>query len=242
MRIPRVYQAVSLSIGSDITLDATASQHLLKVLRLREGAAVIVFDGHGISFEGTLVTVNAKSAVVRLHEQIDQQTESPLQLHVGLGISKGERMDYAIQKLVETGVHSVTPLTTERTVVKLDSKREQTRLQHWQGVIISACEQCGRCVLPQLHAVSDISQWTSNVAAERKLVFDASGTSELKTLQPVPHTVAVLIGPEGGLSEQEVDYACRHDFLNVRLGPRILRTETAAVAISAALQTLWGDY
>lgn len=242
MRITRIYQSASLSSDREIELDATASQHLIKVLRLREGAAVVVFDGLGNSFEGTLVTANVKSAVIKLHQQINQQTESPLQLHVGLGISKGERMDYAIQKLVETGVHSVTPLITERTVVKLDRKREKSRRQHWQGVIISACEQCGRNVLPELHDVCDFSEWATEIKAERKLVFDASGDTNLKTLQPIPQSVAVLVGPEGGLSNQEVEYASRQNFINVKLGPRILRTETAAVAISAALQTLWGDY
>ena len=151
-------------------------------------------------------------------------------------------MDYAIQKLVETGVHSITPLLTEHTVVKLDAKREQSRRQHWQGIIINACEQCGRSVLPQLHAVTDIYQWITTVSAEYKLVFDATGETSLKSLQATPASVSVLIGPEGGLSEREVSDAKHNGFHVVRLGPRILRTETAAVAISAALQTLWGDY
>jgi len=242
MRIPRVYQDTPLTSGSTIELNPVATQYLIKVLRLRAGATLIVFDGKGSSYQGTLIQDSAKCAMVRLDNQMDQQSESPLQLHVGLGISKGERMDYAIQKLVETGVHSITPLITEHTVVKLDHKREQTRRQHWQGVIISACEQCGRSVLPQLHDVSQIDAWIRSVNADRKLVFDATGTTGLKSVQPVPRVVAVLIGPEGGLSDQEVGLAGSHDFLKVRLGPRILRTETAAVAISAALQTLWGDY
>jgi 16S rRNA (uracil1498-N3)-methyltransferase len=242
MRIPRIYQTIPLASEREISLDAIASQHLLKVLRLREGASVIVFNGNGDSYRGVLTQVSGKTAVVNLHERINEVTESPLQIHVGLGISKGERMDYAIQKLVETGVHSITPLVTEYTVVKLDAKREQTRLQHWQGVIGSACEQCGRSFLPSLHAVGELSAWLGSVTTECKLVFDATGTTPLKSIQPTPVSVSVLIGPEGGLSEHEVSAACRHGFQSVRLGPRILRTETAAVAISAALQTLWGDY
>jgi 16S rRNA (uracil1498-N3)-methyltransferase len=242
MRIPRIYQAIALANDREIELDAIASQHLLKVLRLREGAAVIVFDGNGESYQGELSQARGKSATVKLRERIEQVSESPLPLHVGLGISKGERMDYAIQKLVETGVHSITPLLTEHTVVKLDRKREQTRRQHWQGIIINACEQCGRSVLPQLHAVSDSYQWITTISAECKLVFDASGETRLKSLPPTPASVGVLIGPEGGLSEREVNEAKHNGFHVVRLGPRILRTETAAVAISAALQTLWGDY
>jgi 16S rRNA (uracil1498-N3)-methyltransferase len=242
MRIPRIYQATSLSSDREIELDAVASQHLLKVLRLREGAAVIVFDGNGVSYQGALTPVRGKTATVRLQHRIDEQAESALRLHVGLGISKGERMDFAIQKLVETGVHRITPLLTEHTVVKLDDKREQTRLQHWQGVIINACEQCGRNNLPQLQTVRKLSEWMDTITEECKLVFDAAGTTTLQSIQPPPQTVAVLIGPEGGLSEHEVSYAGRQGFHVVRLGPRILRTETAAVAISAALQTMWGDY
>lgn len=242
MRVPRIYQAVSLSSDLEIELDATASQHLIKVLRLREGDTVIVFDGLGESYQGELMRITGKVATVRLRERIAQASESPLQLHVGLGISKGERMDYAIQKLVETGVHAIAPLRTEHTVVRLDARREQTRLQHWQGIITSACEQCGRSFVPRLHGVSDIYPWIASTSAECKLVFDATGTIQLRDVQPIPQQVCVLIGPEGGLSEKEVNDASHHGFHVVRLGPRILRTETAAVAISAALQTLWGDY
>lgn len=242
MRIPRIYQAIALAGEHEIELDATASQHLLKVLRLREGAAVIVFNGQGESYQGELTQARGKCATVKLHQRIEEVSESPLQLHVGLGISKGERMDYAIQKLVETGVHHITPLLTEYTVVKLDARREQTRRQHWQGIIINACEQCGRSILPQLHDVSALSRWLTAVTDDCKLVFDASGEASLQSLQPTPASVSVLIGPEGGLSDHEVRAAGQNGFRVVRLGPRILRTETAAVAISAALQTLWGDY
>ncbi len=242
MRVPRIYQAISLRDKQEIELDAAASQYLLKVLRLREGANLVIFNGLGDSYEAVLTNSAGKHAVIKLLQAVDAKTESPLQLHVGLGISKGERMDYAIQKLVETGVQSITPLLTEYTVVKLDSKREQSRRQHWQGIIVSACEQCGRSVLPSLHGVSEISQWIASISAECKLVFDTSGTTRLNAIQPAPTSVCVLIGPEGGLSEQEVIQASHHGFRVVQLGPRILRTETAAVAISAALQTLWGDY
>jgi 16S rRNA (uracil1498-N3)-methyltransferase len=241
MRVPRIYQDTALASEQEITLDDTASQYLLKVLRLREGAEVIIFDGRGGNYQGVLSQISGKRAKVKLQQESVTNTESPLQLHVGLGISKGERMDYAIQKLVETGVHSITPLLTEYTVVKLDARRTQTRRQHWQGVITSACEQCGRSYLPHLHELSDIAPWLETVSADCKLVFDASGTSRLQTLQP-PQNVCALIGPEGGLSEEEVRHAATQGFHIVRLGPRILRTETAAVAISAALQTLWGDY
>jgi len=242
MRIPRIYQPIPLNAGEEVKLDAAASQYLLKVLRLREGANLVIFDGQGESYEAVLSAAAGKHAVIKLLHVVNANTESPLQLHVGLGISKGERMDYAIQKLVETGVQRITPLLTEYTVVKLDNKRQQSRRQHWQGIIVSACEQCGRSSLPTLHDASEISQWIADASAECKLVFDAGGTTSLKAIQPVPTHVCVLIGPEGGLSEQEVRLASDKGFQVVQLGPRILRTETAAVAISAALQTLWGDY
>ena len=242
MRIPRIYQTSTLGSDREIALDARASQHLLKVLRLREGASLIVFDGKGESYQGVLTQASGKTATVTLHQRIEEANESPLQLHFGLGVSKGERMDYAIQKLVETGVCSITPLVTEHTVVKLDAKREQTRLQHWHGVIISAGEQCGRNTLPQLHPVSEVADWVITATGDCKLVFDASGSVNLKSIQPPPAAVTVLIGPEGGLSEQEVSYVGKQGFHIIRLGPRILRTETAAVAISATLQALWGDY
>lgn len=242
MRIPRIYQSTHLAVGAEIALTAEASQHLLKVLRLREGAPLIIFNGEGGSFRGELSAAQGKSAQARLLEYIPVSTESPLKIHIGLGISKGERMDYAVQKLVETGVHSITPLVTEHTVVKLDATREQTRLQHWQGIITSACEQCGRVQLPHLHAITAAPDWIEQVTSECKLVFDAEGTVNLKSITPGPADVAVLIGPEGGLHDSEVQFAQLHGFLVARLGPRVLRTETAAVAICAALQTLWGDY
>lgn len=242
MRIPRIYQPVALTTGSEISLDESASQYLLRVLRLRESDRLIIFDGQGVSYEAELAGKIGKQAQVRLLQQIQLDTESPLQIHVGLGISKGERMDYAIQKLVETGVHSITPLLTDYTVVKLDHKRKQSRHQHWQGVIVSACEQSGRSFLPLLHEVDDLASWAANRDEECKLVFDAGATRHLTDIQPAPSRVSVLIGPEGGLSQQEIVQAGEHGFDIIRLGPRILRTETAAVAISTALQTLWGDY
>lgn len=242
MRIPRVYQDTELSCDSRLLLESSASRHLLKVLRLREGAPLILFNGRGQSCRAILLGNRDGSAEVELQELLDEDTQSPLHLHIGLGVSKGERMDYAIQKLVETGVHEITPLLTEHTVVKLDKKRAQSRLQHWRGIIIGACEQSGRNILPELHPVSTISDWLQATQAEYRLLFDAEGNQRLRDITPVPKSVCVLIGPEGGLSSGEIDMARRQNYTIARLGPRVLRTETAAVAISAALQTLWGDF
>jgi len=241
MRIPRVYQDTGLTSGNQLLLEAGASQHLLKVLRLRDGASLIIFDGRGVSYSAILLGNRAGRAEIELQSPLDENTQSPLRLHVGLGISKGERMDYAIQKLVETGVHEITPLLTEHTVVKLDARRAQSRLQHWQGIIIGACEQCGRNILPELHTVTAVGDWLQAEQAGCRLLFDAEGDERLQSI-PAPDSLCVLIGPEGGLSAAEREQAKTRGFRAVRLGPRILRAETAAVAISAALQTLWGDF
>jgi len=182
MRIPRIYQDIELAAGHKLVLDASASQHLLKVLRLREGATVIVFDGRGVSCRGVLTGSDGGRAKLELQERIEEHTHSPLRLHIGLGISKGERMDYAIQKLVETGVHEITPLLTEHTVVRLDPKRAQSRLQHWRGIIINACEQCGRNLLPVLHSVTTAGEWMKTAGGDCKLVFDAEGSGVLRSL------------------------------------------------------------
>lgn len=242
MRIPRIYQPVVLTSDREFKLGDTASQYVLRVLRLRESDSLFIFDGKGACYQAELTGRAGKHATVRLLHQLEHDAESPLQLHVGLGISKGERMDYAIQKLVEIGVQDITPLLTDYTVVKLDEKRRQSRHQHWEGVIISACEQSGRNYLPRLHEINDLPTWISTRDEECRLVFDAGGTCRLSEVKPVPTRVNILIGPEGGLSDTEFAQAGEHGFISIRLGPRILRTETAAVAIGAALQTLWGDY
>lgn len=242
MRIPRIYHPHQFIIGSEAELTALAAQHVSKVLRLREAAPLILFDGAGNACRATIASVGKHKVIVIYQELLAGQTESPLHIHLGLGISKGERMDYAIQKAVETGVSEITPLITEHTVVKLDDKRRTSRQQHWHGVIISACEQCGRNRLPILHEVSMLDVWLPVVDAGQKLVFDGDGKPGMRDIQPAPRNVAVLVGPEGGLSEAEVRLAKQYAFTHVRLGPRVLRTETAAVAIIASLQTLWGDY
>jgi 16S rRNA (uracil1498-N3)-methyltransferase len=162
-----------------------------------------------------------------------------LNIHLGLGISKGDRMDYAIQKAVELGVNEITPVITERTIVRLDEKRQSKKLEHWQGIIISACEQCGRSVLPVLNPVSRIDTWLQHSSA-CKLIFDPFSSQSLSGLEQQTHA-SILIGPEGGLSEEELTKSIAQDFTPVRLGPRVLRTETAVVAACSALQILWGD-
>jgi len=240
MRIPRIYHDGDLTIGQTIELDRNASQHVCKVLRLELDAELRLFNGKGSSVTATLQSVSAKHALVLIQAEIQEVTESPLRIHLGLGISKGDRMDYAVQKAVEVGVHTITPLLTEHTMVRLDEKRKAKKIHHWQGIILSACEQCGRSYLPELKPVTLLDPWLDH-KAQCKIVFDTESAQPLSQLEP-SEEVSILIGPEGGLSKDEIMQAHSHDFHSIKLGPRILRTETAVVSACSALQMLWGDF
>lgn len=240
MRIPRIYHDGDLITGQTIELDRNASQHVCKVLRLEVNAELRLFDGKGNSVTATLLSVSAKHAQVLIKTEIFEETESPLRIHLGLGISKGDRMDYAIQKAVEVGVHTITPLLTEHTMVRLDEKRKAKKIRHWQGIILSACEQCGRSYLPLLNPVTLLDAWLSH-KTQCKIVFDTESAQPLSQLEPAEE-ISILVGPEGGLSRDEILQAHAHDFNSIKLGPRILRTETAVVSACSALQTLWGDF
>jgi 16S rRNA (uracil1498-N3)-methyltransferase len=241
MRIPRIYLPSELKSGESTELSEYAFQHAIKVLRLKQDAVLILFDGNGHAYESRIETINKKNALVKIGNLIPQKNESNLTIHLGLGISKGERMDYAIQKAVELGVSAITPLFTEHCVVNLDDKRSQKRIEHWRGVIISACEQCGRNILPTLHDSKQLNSWTENIN-ETCLILDPQANVSLKSFEPENNKVSLLIGPEGGLSANEISGLTQKiNFHPVRFGPRILRTETAAVAAITALQLLWGD-
>ncbi len=241
MRIPRIYLPTQLTSGDSIELTEHAFQHAIKVLRLKQDARLILFDGLGTEFSASIETINKKDASVIINEAIDSNPESALSIHLGLGISKGERMDFAIQKAVELGITEITPLFTEHCVVNLDEKRIKKRLQHWQGIIISACEQCGRNVLPHLNTTDTLLNWAETIN-EICIVFDPLATSTLKNLTPNNSSVNLIIGPEGGLSANEIlELEKKTNFHKVKFGPRILRTETAAVSAITAIQLLWGD-
>lgn len=241
MRIPRIYLPQNLESTQLTELSDHAFQHVVKVLRMKQDAKLIVFDGEGNEYSAALEQINKKNAFVKINERIDSNVESNLSIHLGLGISKGERMDFAIQKSVELGVTEITPLFTEYCVVNLDEKRIQKRLGHWQGIIISACEQCGRNVLPTLNATSTLKKWADSIN-ETCVVFDPLATTTLKNITPENNAINLVIGPEGGLSENEIsELKKKANFQAVKFGPRILRTETAAVSALTAIQLLWGD-
>ena len=241
MRIPRIYLPLNLDSHLPLELTEHAFQHAVKVLRMKEGSKLIVFDGKGHEYSATLQQVNKKNAFVEIESLIDNKTESNLAIHLGLGISKGERMDFAIQKAVELGVTEITPLFTEHCVVNLNEKRIQKRLQHWQGIIISACEQSGRSVLPIINTTTTLIKWAESIN-KICLVFDPLATASLNQVKPEGDCINLVIGPEGGLSPKEIlELDKKENFHTVKFGSRILRTETAAVSAITAIQLLWGD-
>lgn len=207
---------------------------------MAEGDALQLFDGSGNEFRGTLLEVGKKRVVVRLDESFAGQVESPLQIHLGQGLSRGERMDWAIQKATELGVNEITPIFSERCEVRLKDERADKRLAHWRQVAVSACEQCGRSRVPVIHPPVLLADWIKQTQADLKLVLHPEAEPLVSHAKPA--TLAFLIGPEGGLSDAEVDQAQGAGFLPARLGPRVLRTETAPVVALAVAQQLWGDF
>lgn len=240
MRFARIFTAQRLQTGADVTLDPRARRHVSQVLRLRPGDRLVLFNGDGTDFDARLTRCDRRACQVRLGAVSREEPASALQVHLGLGLSRGERMDFAIQKAVELGVDAITPLLSERSVVQLDDTRREKRLAHWTGIVISACEQCGRSRLPPVHPPSSLAGWLEGRPGGL-LLYHRAGRS-LPDLPALRGPVNLLIGPEGGLSDIEREHALAGGFVAVRMGPRILRTETAPIAALAAIQVLWGDF
>ena len=242
MPIPRIYLAVTLQPGTEVALDARGVGHVVRVLRLRVGDAVFLFNGDGRDYAAELIEVHKGQARCRVGNSQERITESPLKVELAQGISRGERMDYTLQKAVELGVQRIVPLATERSQVKLSGDREEKRLQHWQGIILHACEQSGRSRIPELCSVQRLDQWLATRSRDgRGLFLDPEGNVTVRGLIDPVEAVSLLVGPEGGLSPAERELAVSAGFQRLRLGPRILRTETAALTALAALQGIWGD-
>lgn len=240
MRIPRVYSEQSLAPGADIALEAGPSQHLSRALRLGQGAAVQVFDGRGREYRASIRAVDRKCVRLHLEAPVENHLESPLHIQLGIGISRGERFDWVVQKATELGVSAISPLYTERVEVKLKGERELRKQRHWQQVAIAACEQCGRNRLPVLHEPQLLGDWLRDAAGERRFVLHHRSETRLSG-GSVPASISLLVGPEGGLTEAEIALALDSGFEALALGPRVLRTETAPVAALAILQARWGD-
>ena len=239
MRLSRFFIDAPLSLGQH-ELPETQAHYIGRVLRLAAGDAVQLFDGSGQEYLGELVEVGKKTVRVELRDALAGMAESPLRVHLGQGLSRGERMDWAIQKATELGVAEISPIVSERCEVRLKDERADKRLAHWRQVAISACEQCGRSVLPVIHAPVALADWQRQVEADLRLVLHP--VAEPLASHARPGSLAFLIGPEGGLSDAEVEAAKAAGFHAARLGPRVLRTETAPVVALSVAQQLWGDF
>ncbi len=242
MSLPRFYCPIPLIPGREATLPEAVSRHAQAALRLRPGDRLLLFNGDGLECTATLAS-GGRLARARVLECQAVDRESPLEVTLAQGISSGERMDYTLQKAVELGVKRVQPLITRRTVVRLDAERRQRRRAHWQGVVAAACEQCGRTRVPHVSEILAYPDWIDAARDQGgvKLILDPEAGQRLRDLKAPERAVLLLAGPEGGFDPAERAAALAAGFLPVRLGPRTLRTETAAVAALAAMQAIWGD-
>ncbi len=242
MSIPRIYQPVPLQKNQTLCLDQQASHHLARVLRAKVGDALILFNGESGEYAARICQLDKKTLRVEILDFISVAVESPLEIHLAQGIARGEKMAIIVQKAVELGVKKITPLITERCNMRLTDARMEKRLAHWQSIMISACEQSGRDQLPSINPPLPLSEWLATVKAERAFVLSPHASMAF-TKEPLAlnATIALLIGPEGGLSEAEVAEALHHGFSPLTLGPRILRTETATLAAITLMQAYYGD-
>ena len=237
----RIYQKRALTVSEPILLDENATHHLARVLRAQVGDALTLFNGEGGEYRGNIAAISKKAVTVQLTEFLPLECESPLEIVLAQGIARGEKMDFIIQKAVELGVSKIVPLQTERSNVHLSAERMEKRHQHWQSVLISACEQSGRNRVPVLLPAMNVPAFLSTKQAELQWVLSPHAKTPLAGMNPKPRSVALLIGPEGGLSPNEISLAERHDYNSLALGPRVLRTETAALVAISVLQALCGD-
>ncbi len=244
MSAPRFYCPPPLPRNTSYELPPEAAHHASRVLRLRVGDAVQIFDGLGNAIDATIDSIQGKHVVLGSLQTFIGQQEPGLHIVLVQAMSTSEKMDWVVQKATELGAAEIVPVQTRRSVARLTGERAEKRAEHWRNVAISACEQCGRNTLPQLHAPQELGTWLSGMRQTPggKFILLPGGANNLQA-QPRPQgRVFIVIGPEGGFTEDEANIALQAGFAPVLLGPRVLRTETAALAGIAALQTLWGDF
>lgn len=248
MRMTRGFVDIELMTGQEVALSEELANHLTRVLRLRSGDSVQLFNGDGREYRATLTSLERKRTLARIEGEVPSLAESPLRLTLAQGLCRGEKMDLVLQKATELGVQAIVPLGTERTEVRLDAEREARRVAHWRQVIASACEQSGRAILPTLAAPLSLPNWLVQLGTatpavnpqSMRLMLDPEGDASFRDL-PAACEAVLAVGPEGGFSDNEGALLQRMGFIRLRLGPRVLRTETAGLAAIAALQSHWGD-
>ncbi len=242
MRIPRIFTPQALVDSSTIELDDAAANHVSRVLRMGPGRKLFLFNGQEqCHYEAEIVSAQRKNVSISILERISTSLESPLHIHLGQAISKGDRMEFTIQKSVELGVNEITPLWTKNVDVKLNTERLEKKLHQWQQIAIAACEQSGRDIVPTIHAPQELTSWLNEARAQERWVLDPRGLKQ-ESNQSEVSSACLLIGPEGGLNEEEVQLACDFKFKAKLIGPRVLRTETAALTAISLLQSQWGDF
>lgn len=238
----RIFQSIALQENSIVQLDEAATHHVARVMRAKVGDELVIFNGQGGEYDAVIEKIDKKIVTVKIKKFIAKNTESPLELYLAQGISRGEKMDYTIQKAVELGVKKIIPLFTERCNIKLDDERKEKRIQHWRSIVVGACEQSGRNIVPEILTPQSLNTWLKNVDADWKFVLAPHADRKLSEINFEKHSrIVLLIGPEGGLSDSEIQQAVQSGFMPLNLGPRILRTETAAVAAISVLQCVAGD-
>jgi 16S rRNA (uracil1498-N3)-methyltransferase len=244
MRVSRVYVNGPLSAGERTLITGDAANHIARVLRLRPNDAVILFDGRGGEYEAKLAEIQGAKVYAEIGEHRARERESTLDITLLQGIARGDRMDIIVQKATELGVTRIVPVITERSVVKLAPHTAHRKHAHWLAIAIAACEQCGRNRLPEIAQPQPISAATADesISGARRIMLVPGAEKTLASVATGPAPVALLIGPEGGLTSVESDIALRANFTGCRIGPRILRTETASLAAIAALQAVAGDF
>jgi 16S rRNA (uracil1498-N3)-methyltransferase len=242
MRLTRVYVEGPLTSGKRVKLEGNAASHVTRVLRLRVGTALTLFDGEGGEYQASIDKAAGGEVIVAVGAHTAHERESPLPVTLAQGISRGERMDLVVQKATELGVTALAPVLTERSVVRLTAQQSDRKVNHWRAIAIAACEQCGRNHLPAVAAPQGYREFLKSAPGGMRVLLSPGGGATLKDLPRPDGAVTVLIGPEGGLTDEEEQAAVAAGFTAVRLGPRVLRTETAAIAALALLQREFGDF
>ena len=247
MANPRFYcnpeTSDKLALGASIKLPENAAIHATRALRLNVGDQAILFNGDGQDYVSELTFVKKNEVVAKITKLKSVNNESPIRILLAQAISSGDRMDFTLQKAVEMGVTDIQPIASQRSVVKLSSERAEKRREHWQNVVNSACEQSGRAFVPKVAEPLSLSNWlATKPEAQTKITLSPTAEITLKSLPLPAGTICLLVGAEGGLTEDEINLAASQGFTPVKLGKRILRTETAPLAAIATMQTLWGDF
>lgn len=241
MRIPRIFTEQALVEGAAVALEEGPSRHIGKVLRMQVGRELILFNGQGGEYQAIITQASKKVIEVEIREFSIDSKQSSLNIELGIGLSKGDRFELVLQKATELGVSKIVPLLSQRSEVKLNPERLAKKLASWRQIIVGACEQCQLNIVPTLSEPLKLDQWLSGCDSDLKLVLHHRSDGTLADM-PEPKSLSLLIGPEGGLTDEEIKRAQSHNFKALTLGPRVLRTETAPLAAISLAQYLWGDF